>query len=304
ELWENGPPASRQQRVAERAQTLALSGLLCLGRRTVTGLLSTGGLQFQDWSAAYRLFSRGRLDSDQLFAGVRQAVLAELPPTAPLCVALDDSLLPKRGTKIHGVAWRRDPLGPPFQVNLIRAQRVLQFSAALTRSQDAATLRLVPIDFAHAPTPPKPRKNAAKPVWEQYRKDCCQANLCRQAVLRWQALEKSLQPPQGQPPRPLRLLVDGRFTNRQLLKSLSAATTVIGRIRKDAKLYHPAVPAHSGAVASAMANSLPLPSNYGRTTACLGKPSRSLPPALAINAASKLSAHCCGGRPATSARCG
>jgi len=211
----------------------------------VTGLLSTCGLQFQDWSAAYRLFSRQRLDTEQLFAGVRQALLAELPATAPLCVALDDSLLPKRGPHIHGVAWRRDPLGPPFQVNLIRAQRVLQFSAALTRSQDPATLRLVPIDFSHAPTPPKPRHNAAQPVWQQYRNDCRQANLCRQAVLRWQALEKSLQPPQGQPPRPLRLLLDGRFTNKQLLKSLSAATTVIGRIRKDAKLYHPAASANS-----------------------------------------------------------
>lgn len=212
----------------------------------MTSWLSTCGLQFQDWSAAYRLFSRQRLDTEQLFAGVRQALLAELPPSAPLCVALDDSLLPKRGPHIHGVAWRRDPLGPPFQVNLIRAQRVLQFSAALTRSQDPATLRLVPIDFTHAPTPPKPRKNAAESVWQQYRKDCRQANLCRQAVLRWQALEKSLQPPQGQSPRPLRLLVDGRFTNRQLLKSLSAATTVIGRIRKDAKLYHPAASGNSG----------------------------------------------------------
>jgi len=43
--WESCPSASRRQRVAERAQTLALSGLLCLGRRTVTGLLSTCGLR-------------------------------------------------------------------------------------------------------------------------------------------------------------------------------------------------------------------------------------------------------------------
>jgi hypothetical protein len=206
----------------------------------MTSLLVTCGLQFQDWSASYRLFSRRRIDTAQLFGGVRQALLSELPVNEPLCVALDDSLLPKRGPKIHGVAWRRDPLGPPFQVNLIRAQRVLQFSAALTRSSDPSTLRMVPIDFAHAPTPPKPRKHAPEPVWEQYRKDCRQANLCRQAVLRWQQLEKSLQSPAGQPQRPLRLLVDGRFTNRQLLKSFSSGTTVIGRIRSDAKLYHPA----------------------------------------------------------------
>jgi len=210
----------------------------------VTGLLSTCGLQFQDWTAAYRLFSRQRLDTAQLFAGVRHNLLAELPPRAPLCVALDDTLLPKTGSHIPGVGWRRDPLGPRFQVNLVRAQRVLQFSAALTRPSDPPALRLVPIDFAHAPTPAKPRKNAAPEVWDQYRSACRQANLCRQAARRWQDLEKSFQPPAGQPPRPLRLLIDGRFTNRQLLKSLSASTTVIGRIRKDAKLCHPADRSH------------------------------------------------------------
>ena len=49
----------------------------------MTGLLSTCGLQFQDWSAAYRLFSQQRLDTEQLFAGVRQALLAKLPAEAP-----------------------------------------------------------------------------------------------------------------------------------------------------------------------------------------------------------------------------
>jgi len=207
----------------------------------VTGLLSTCGLQFQDWSASYRLFSRQRLDPTRLFAGVRQALLADSPASQPLCVALDDSLLPKSGTHIPGVAWRRDPLGPRFQVNLVRAQRVLQFSAALTRPNDPTALRLVPIDFAHAPTPAKPRKTAAPQVWEQYRKDSQQANLCRQAGARWKNLEQALQPPPGQPPRSLRLLIDGRFTNRQLLGNLPASTTPIGRIRKDAKLCHPAL---------------------------------------------------------------
>ena len=57
QLWNECRPAFEQRRVAARAETLALSSLLALGRHTVTGLLTTSGSQFQDWSAAYRLFS-------------------------------------------------------------------------------------------------------------------------------------------------------------------------------------------------------------------------------------------------------
>src|SRR5581483_7556313 len=107
-----------QRRVHDRAEALALSSLLCLGRRTVTGLLATCGLTFQDWSASFRLFSRERFDPAMTFRGIRNHVLESLPRDAPLCVAIDDTLLHKCGTKIPGVAWRRDPLGPPFQTNL------------------------------------------------------------------------------------------------------------------------------------------------------------------------------------------
>ncbi len=82
-LWREGAPAFAQQRVADRTQALSLSSLLCLGRHTLTGLLTTSGGEFQDWSAAYRIFSQNRLPAQDLFAVVRRAVLAELPHTRP-----------------------------------------------------------------------------------------------------------------------------------------------------------------------------------------------------------------------------
>lgn len=123
----------------------------------MTGLLTTLGLEFQDWSAEYRLFSRQRLPVADIFAVIRRAVLAELPPAAPLSVAIDDSLLHKTGIRIPGVAWRRDPLGPPFQTNFVRAQRFLQFSASVPLPNHA--YRMVPISFQHPPLPSsRPRK--------------------------------------------------------------------------------------------------------------------------------------------------
>jgi len=235
QLWSPCFPAFAQQRVAERAQALSLSSLLCLGRHTVTGLLTTCGLEFQDWSADYRLFSQARLPVAEIFRVIRRAVLAELPPDAPLSVAIDDSLLHKTGIRIPGVAWRRDPLGPPFQTNLVRAQRVLQFSAVVPLSGGAC--RMVPVGFHHAPTPVKPSSNASDDQREQYRQAARRARIPQQAAEHITALRQALDAEPHGPQRALHLFVDGGYTNATVLKKLPPRTTLVGRIRKDAKLY-------------------------------------------------------------------
>ena len=56
-----------------------------------------------------------------------------LPDNAPLVTALDDTALRKTGRKIPGVGYRRDPMSPPFHVNLVPAQRFVQLSASADR---------------------------------------------------------------------------------------------------------------------------------------------------------------------------
>src|SRR5205809_879666 len=97
QLWNEVAPAFDQQRVADRAQTLALSSLLCLGRHTITGLLCTSGSQFHDWTASYRLFSQDRLPVRDIFSVVRRAISAQLPAGKPFRAFLDDSLLRRSG---------------------------------------------------------------------------------------------------------------------------------------------------------------------------------------------------------------
>lgn len=234
-LWQECLPAFAQQRTAERAQALSLSALLCLGRHTVTGLLTTCGQQFQDWSAPYRLFSEDRIPIAEIFSVIRSAVLAELPPQAPLSVAIDDSLLHKTGLRAPGVAWRRDPLGPHFQTNFVRAQRVLQFSAAVPLSQGA--FRMVPIGFLHAPTPAKPSSKASPEIRAQYRQEAKAARLPLRAAQQIAALRRDLDAQPDGLNRNLQCVVDGGYTNATVLKNLPERTTLIGRIRKDAKLY-------------------------------------------------------------------
>lgn len=215
---------------------------MCLGRHTVTGLLTTLGLEFHDWSAEYRLFSRQRLPVASIFGVIRRSVLAELPRSAPLSVAIDDSLLRKTGTRIAGVAWRRDPLGPPFQTNFVRAQRFLQFSAAVPLADHRC--RMVPISFHHAPTPVRPRPKASEKERARYRQAARKARISALAAEQIVSLRRQMDE-DDEPQRALRLFVDGGYTNRTVLKQLPDRTTLVGRIRKDAKLNFPPDAAHA-----------------------------------------------------------
>ncbi len=124
-LFDQARVAFAQQRSAERARALGLSALTCLGRHTLSGLLCTAGQQFRDWSAAYRLFERERLAPQALWRVPLNGVLEILPPASPVVALLDDTLVRKRGHRIAGTSWRRDPLGPHFADNFIWARTYL-----------------------------------------------------------------------------------------------------------------------------------------------------------------------------------
>jgi len=209
---------------------------VCLGRHTLTGVTATAGGAFSDWTAQYRLYSRERFDPGEVFAVARRRIERSLRPDRPMIVAMDDSLLRKTGPKIHGVAYRRDPLSPPFQVNLVRGQRVLQLSAALPGPTPGAA-RMVPIAFSHAPTPAKPSRHADDTRWTEYRRACERSRISLHGLAGVTRLRLQLDR-DGAAGRPLWVVVDGRFTNRTVMKHLPERTLFIGRIRGDAKLFH------------------------------------------------------------------
>lgn len=211
-----------------RARTQWLAGLLNLGRHTVTGALSTAGSQHRDWSADYRLLQR--LPVEPIFAHVRTEALAATDATRPWVVAFDDSITRKTGRCIPGCGWRKDPLGPPFNVNFVWGQRVLQFSAAIPADDGSA--RLVPVDWQEASLPKKPPRHADAQTQAAYGEARKQANINKVAAARMAHLRTATQ-------RPIHWVSDGRFTNRTLLRQLPANTVLIGRVRKDTKLYAP-----------------------------------------------------------------
>lgn len=230
-----GTQAIRSASKVNRLRAHLLAQLVCLGRHTVTGLLSTNGQLHRDWTADYRLYSCQRVDAAELFAQLLRGAEQALAKDQALTVAMDDSILRKSGRKIPGVGYRRDPLSPPFHVNFVRGMRFVQLSA-LVHQQDGFD-RMIPIDFQQAPLPARPAPKASAQQQQQYKRALAAANINTLGLERVRCLRRQLDAQPQSAARHLRVVVDGRFTNAKLLKNVPPNTTLIGRIRRDAKLF-------------------------------------------------------------------
>jgi hypothetical protein len=193
-------------------------------------LISTAGRGQLDWSADYKLYSNNRLDSEAVFRTILDSIIEHQADQKPLVVAMDDTILRKTGRKIPTAKYFRDPLGAPFQISFVRAQRFLQISAAVKQEDNSA--RMIPIAFENAPVAIKPRRKASPEQWEQYRRERKQKNLSTFGSTCIQKVHSALQ---GK--RDLWVTVDGSYTNRNVLRNLPPQVTLIGRIRSDARLY-------------------------------------------------------------------
>ena len=176
------------------------------------------------------------MDVNGLFDVVRQTALSDLPTCQKIVAHMDDTVIRKRGRKIPGTAWRRDPLGPAFHTNFIWGQRFIQISLAVPQETGACQARALPIDFHHCPSIKKPNQSASEEKILEYKTLQPVAKLSHQGVLRIEKLRMNLNE-EGHQNKNLFISVDGSYTNRTVLKQLPSNTTLIGRIRKDCKLY-------------------------------------------------------------------
>jgi hypothetical protein len=102
-----------------------LGSLLCVGRRCLSRIIWTQGRQQRSWSSEYFPHSRCRWEPQTLFAGVWRRALPYCPGRL-VGVAVDDTRLRKTGRAIPQARYHRDPLSPPFHVNLLRGLRAPQ----------------------------------------------------------------------------------------------------------------------------------------------------------------------------------
>lgn len=225
--------------VFSKARELAYGILNCSGKGTLTDFITGIGKQFSDWSAYYRIFTKARIDIDKLFQIILFKGIDLCPESDHIIVHLDDTIVRKRGKKVCGTSWKRDPLGPPFHINFIWAQRYIGLSLAIPEKLGLCRSRAVPICFQHCPTPKKPGKNATPQQLQKYKEQQKQTKLNKIGIDAIKQLRQTLDKGGFQDKR-LVICADGSYTNSTVLKQLPDNTTLVGRIRKDAKFHLPA----------------------------------------------------------------
>jgi DDE superfamily endonuclease len=235
-LWR---PVFPQERSFQRAVRQAVGALLVVGSATLTRILAGLGREQQDWSADYKLHARAEWNEQALFDALLPSALAHCPGRF-VPVALDDTRVKKTGQRIPTAFWQRDPLSPPFRVNLQWGLRFLQASLLLPlhRKHNVNT-RAVPVRFVVAPSLKKPGIKAEAQEQAHYREQRKQHNLSQQSVSLLLGLRRSLDQA-GAAQKPLLVAGDGSFCNRALFRTPLDRIELLCRTRADLRLCRPA----------------------------------------------------------------
>ena len=224
-----------QSRTFHRAVRQALGSLVCLGRRCLSRIIWTNGGQHRSWGAEYFLHSRCEWQPQELFRPILQRALAYCPGRL-VGVAVDDTRLSKTGRCIPQAFYQRDPLSPPFHVNLMLGLRFLQASLLVPTYRLApVSTRGLPIRFEEVSRVKKPSRKAKPEDWKAYKEAIKQHNLSQSFVGMMGQLRHELDLAGGEK-KLLVLAGDGSFCNRTCFRAPRDRTELISRTRKDAVL--------------------------------------------------------------------
>src|SRR5438045_7115468 len=123
-LLEGWKQVFAQERTAQRAIEQTIASVCVVGRRPIARSIAVREDEGAVLDGDYKLFSRAPWEAQNLFVPILEEALA-LCDSDLVVVGGDDTRVRKTGKKIRTAHWGRDPLSPPFHVNLQRGLRSL-----------------------------------------------------------------------------------------------------------------------------------------------------------------------------------
>lgn len=229
-----------QERTFERARSLA-SGLLCSQwPHTITNWLIACGRQYGGWRSNYDFFSKSKWDAEGIFDEILKESGGRYPKDWRYYVAaMDEVHLPKSGRKIPDACVLRNPLGLAYPKGLHLAQRWLSTSALVpSEGMIDGPVRGIPVDFRCAPPAKKPGKKASDEQRQLYKVESKEKSISVQGARALSDLRLRLDK-REMSDMTLVISVDGGFTNQAVFTKIPERSVVIGRTRKDVKLFAP-----------------------------------------------------------------
>lgn len=233
QLWR---PVFSSKRSFQSAREYACAIIGCFGlRKTLTNISISNGNLDKKPSAVYKFFSKLKWNQENLFNPILQRCLPYFKK-GYIAIGVDDSKFKKTGKKIPFTGWHRDPMSPPFHVNLLWGLRFLQFSVLLPLYTAQPTpCRAIPIRFVDAPPIKKPGRHASKEEKASHVQAKMTHNLSSIFVAQAKRLRTFLNEIGACFLRMI-LVCDGSFCNTICLSMALDGVDVIARCRKDASL--------------------------------------------------------------------
>jgi len=226
-----------QTRTTRRAIRQALLSLICLGRRTLTQIIWLAGNQNKSWSIEYFLHSRSPWSPAELFDPIAKRAVSYCRGKL-LGVVVDDTSIKKTGKRIKQAFWSRDPMSPPFRINMRLGIRFLQFALVIPLRKTAhSAARTIPIHFEEVSAAKKPRKGRKDydEKMTEYRQLSKIHNLPRRALAALSRIRQLLDVA-GTAKKTVVIIGDGAFCNKRIFSFAVDRLQLLVRCRKDIRL--------------------------------------------------------------------
>ena len=212
-----------QQRVFERVMALVFAEVVGWARHTVTQLLWALGIQNEEWSAWYRLFSRGRFAEEAVNRVLFRETRRHVAPEGLYVIGGDGVQIWRDSRKMEGTSWLKCPRTPVWRPGIHRAQRFLNGSGLVPPEQGYS--RAIPLRW--------------RPAFVEKAQ-----RACHEAVKEWQAALTFMQWVRAQLDEAGRFAQhllfggDGSFDNLNLWKARPDRVIVFVRTATNRVLYH------------------------------------------------------------------
>lgn len=207
-----------------RFLTLMAGWLVCVGKRTVTGVMRAAAVADTDPSGFHRFFSRGAWSPDDVGRVVLQLVLRLVPSGERVKLTLDDTLARHTGQHIASAGMHRDPLlstGAKPYFHFGHNWVVLAVAVTLPWGKTVSLPFFVRLY--------RTAKVAKKQGVEHLKRTVLAAQMLAELV-------------KHESKRRFLVFADNAYVNRSIVRELPEGVDLVGRGRMDAALYAPPPP--------------------------------------------------------------
>jgi len=229
-------------RTRMRVCEMGVASIAAACPKTITSLVEFNArhgnarLNHGNWSASYRVLSRGKWKMEELSWALLDSALGFIGEGEPVMLAVDDTILRKTGRRNRDCAYARDPLSPPFQANLVWGQRTICVSV-LIRASETSAYRAVPVFFLSTPSvriPAKASPEEREALVEEQKKR-------RMSVVARELVEavRCHLDESGLAGKELVVCADASFANRSFLHDPPHDVSMVCRCRNDLRLVRP-----------------------------------------------------------------